>query len=136
MQSTETLKLIENYLKKNPDIPSIYHTQLADKTPRQVRTFVNNFFMNSSALDHFSFEQLIQSPDLWFVGTDIAKERDKWLQEVYPKYDDKQEMTESILVCGKCHQRKVDYYQKQTRGADEPMTCFCHCLNCGARWVQ
>ncbi|RMZ89938.1 hypothetical protein DV736_g2822, partial [Chaetothyriales sp. CBS 134916] len=38
------------------------------------------------------------------------------------------------LECGKCHQRKVSYTQAQTRSADEPMTTFCECLNCGHRW--
>jgi transcription elongation factor S-II len=38
------------------------------------------------------------------------------------------------LKCGKCHQRKVSYTQAQTRSADEPMTTFCECLNCGNRW--
>ncbi|OAP63210.1 transcription elongation factor S-II [Fonsecaea erecta] len=38
------------------------------------------------------------------------------------------------LECGKCHQKKVSYSQAQTRSADEPMTTFCECLNCGNRW--
>lgn len=35
------------------------------------------------------------------------------------------------LQCGKCQQRKVSYSQAQTRSADEPMTTFCECTNCG-----
>ncbi|KAF1986160.1 transcription elongation factor-like protein s-ii [Aulographum hederae CBS 113979] len=38
------------------------------------------------------------------------------------------------LTCGKCHQKKVSYSQAQTRSADEPMTTFCECMNCGNRW--
>jgi len=38
------------------------------------------------------------------------------------------------LKCGKCGQKKVTYTQAQTRSADEPMTTFCTCLNCGNRW--
>lgn len=38
------------------------------------------------------------------------------------------------LTCGKCGQKKVSYTQAQTRSADEPMTTFCECLNCGKRW--
>ena len=38
------------------------------------------------------------------------------------------------LVCGKCKQKKVSYSQAQTRSADEPMTTFCECMNCGNRW--
>lgn len=40
------------------------------------------------------------------------------------------------LQCGKCGQRKVTYTEAQTRSADEPMTLFCTCLNCGKSWRQ
>lgn len=40
------------------------------------------------------------------------------------------------LQCGKCGQRKVTYTEAQTRSADEPMTLFCTCLNCGKSWKQ
>ncbi|KAH7027830.1 transcription factor S-II, central domain-containing protein [Microdochium trichocladiopsis] len=38
------------------------------------------------------------------------------------------------LECGSCKQKKVAYTQAQTRSADEPMTTFCECMNCGKRW--
>lgn len=36
--------------------------------------------------------------------------------------------------CSKCKERKVSYYQLQTRSADEPLTTFCTCEACGNRW--
>lgn len=36
--------------------------------------------------------------------------------------------------CGKCKKKMVSYSQAQTRSADEPMTVFCECTNCGNRW--
>ena len=36
--------------------------------------------------------------------------------------------------CFKCHKRVCTYYELQTRSADEPMTTFVTCLNCGNRW--
>tara|TARA_Y100000817_G_C16846394_1_gene540207 strand:- start:1604 stop:2113 length:510 start_codon:yes stop_codon:yes gene_type:complete len=36
--------------------------------------------------------------------------------------------------CGKCKQNKCTYYQLQTRSADEPMTTYVTCLNCGNNW--
>jgi transcription elongation factor S-II len=36
--------------------------------------------------------------------------------------------------CGKCKEKMVSYSQAQTRSADEPMTTFCECMNCGNRW--
>ncbi|KJZ77447.1 hypothetical protein HIM_03171 [Hirsutella minnesotensis 3608] len=38
------------------------------------------------------------------------------------------------LECGRCKKKKVSYTQAQTRAADEPMTTFCECMNCGHRW--
>ena len=38
------------------------------------------------------------------------------------------------LECGRCKKKKVSYSQAQTRSADEPMTTFCECMNCGNRW--
>lgn len=38
------------------------------------------------------------------------------------------------FTCGKCKEKKVSYYQLQTRSADEPLTTFCTCEACGNRW--
>ncbi|GMH65098.1 hypothetical protein TrST_g3431 [Triparma strigata] len=40
----------------------------------------------------------------------------------------------SLFTCGKCKSIKTESTQKQTRSADEPMTVFVHCKNCGNRW--
>ncbi len=39
-------------------------------------------------------------------------------------------------TCPRCHQSNYDYYQIQTRSADEPMTVFFTCRNCGKQWKQ
>jgi len=41
---------------------------------------------------------------------------------------------EGILQCGKCKSKKTEYYQLQTRSADEPMTTYATCKKCGNRW--
>ena len=39
------------------------------------------------------------------------------------------------LYCSCCHKKSpCEYYQMQTRSADEPMTTFVTCLDCGKRW--
>jgi DNA-directed RNA polymerase subunit M/transcription elongation factor TFIIS len=47
-------------------------------------------------------------------------------------YEEKK--TSSEFKCSKCKQNNCNYYQMQTRSADEPMTTFVTCLDCGKRW--
>jgi len=39
-----------------------------------------------------------------------------------------------LLKCGKCKKNNCTYHQMQTRSADEPMTTFVLCNECGNRW--
>jgi len=38
--------------------------------------------------------------------------------------------------CSQCKKKMCSYYELQTRSADEPMTIFISCLNCGKNWKQ
>lgn len=42
----------------------------------------------------------------------------------------------NLFKCGMCKERKCSFTQAQTRSADEAMTTFVTCLNCGNRWKQ
>jgi transcription elongation factor S-II len=61
------------------------------------------------------------------------------------RLEEKQNLNEAMVAqveksiskefqCGKCKKKMVSYSQAQTRSADEPMTTFCECQNCGNRW--
>lgn len=41
---------------------------------------------------------------------------------------------DGAYTCGKCKSRKTVYASFQIRSADEPMTNFVRCLNCGKSW--
>lgn len=41
-----------------------------------------------------------------------------------------------MFKCGRCGKRETTYYEMQTRSADEPMTIFITCVNCGKKWKQ
>jgi transcription elongation factor S-II len=41
---------------------------------------------------------------------------------------------DGFFTCSRCKSKKTTYYQLQTRSADEPMTTFVSCLNCGKNW--
>ena len=67
-------------------------------------------------------------PERWTELIDRKMNRDK------NKYEENIEAATDRFTCRKCHQKKCTYYQLQTRSADEPMTTFVNCLNCGTRW--
>ena len=50
------------------------------------------------------------------------------------KYDTQIEAATDTFTCRKCKSNKCTYYQMQTRSADEPMTTFVSCIDCGNRW--
>jgi len=58
------------------------------------------------------------------------KKKDMRMEEIKAQEND----YEGILQCRKCKSKKTDYYQLQTRSADEPMTTYATCKNCGLKW--
>ena len=68
------------------------------------------------------------NPKIWKELVDAKIKRDKNLTEV-----DMSAATDEFK-CYKCKKRVCTYYELQTRSADEPMTTFITCLNCGNRW--
>ena len=46
------------------------------------------------------------------------------------------DMATDQFKCNRCNKRQCSYYEMQTRSADEPMTIFIRCLNCGKQWRQ
>lgn len=69
-------------------------------------------------------------PENWKELLDIKMRKDKL------KYELKPEAMTDVFKCRKCGSRSCSYYEIQTRSADEPMTQFINCLNCGNRWRQ
>jgi DNA-directed RNA polymerase subunit M/transcription elongation factor TFIIS len=41
-----------------------------------------------------------------------------------------------MFKCKKCKKSRVKYWEMQTRSADEPMSIFVRCLNCGHNWRE
>ena len=46
------------------------------------------------------------------------------------------EIGEALYTCSKCSQKETIFYQKQTRGADEPMTITVMCTLCNHEWSE
>ena len=86
--------------------------------------------MNPTLIKYIKDNKL--SKDIAFLDVNILNPN-KW--KIID--DNKQEETvesSGLFKCAKCKHRKTTYYSMQTRSADEPMTNFITCLNCGNRW--
>ncbi len=67
-------------------------------------------------------------PERWRVLLDNKMKKDMHVIEEKPAA-----MTNEFR-CGKCKKRECVYQELQVRSADEPMTLFITCLNCGNKW--
>jgi transcription elongation factor S-II len=77
-------------------------------------------------LVNMSYQELF--PENWKELIDEKYRRDKVL------FESKKEAMTDQFQCKRCKSRETCYYEVQTRSADEPMTIFITCLNCGNRW--
>jgi len=68
------------------------------------------------------------SPERWVKLIEAKIKRDK------NKFETNVEAATDTFTCRKCKSNKCTYYQMQTRSADEPMTTFVTCIECGNRW--
>lgn len=82
--------------------------------------------IQTSKLAFMSYSELY--PDKW----------DKLIEDKKLRLENKYfpiiEASTDIFKCRKCKTNKCTYYQLQTRSADEPMTTFVTCIECGNRW--
>jgi DNA-directed RNA polymerase subunit M/transcription elongation factor TFIIS len=77
-------------------------------------------FANTSEMD--------RHPERWGEILKQVAERDKALHS-------KKKTANTQMFCSGCKKKtNCDYYQMQTRSADEPMTTFVTCLECDKRW--
>jgi transcription elongation factor S-II len=68
------------------------------------------------------------NPDKWqeLIDKKIIKDKNK--------FESNLEASTDTFTCRKCKSNKCTFYQQQIRSADEPMTTFVQCLDCGNRW--
>ena len=79
-------------------------------------------------LGHWSSYEL--SPDNWKELRDQQFRREQRILE------GNLAMATDRFRCSRCHKKMCTYYELQTRSADEPMTIFITCVNCGKQWRQ
>lgn len=107
-----SLKLIFNIKKKNNP------TLIKDIYDKKIKEY-EFIYMSEKDINPFKWAEL---------------EEKYGVKEGYDNYADIKD--NDMFNCGKCKSKKVTYYLKQVRSADEPMTCFFTCHNCGKNWKQ
>jgi transcription elongation factor S-II len=84
--------------------------------------------IKSHELAFMSHQEL--NPERWTELIRLKSIRDK------NKYEQNMEAATDSFKCRKCRSTKCTYYELQTRSADEPMTIFITCLDCGTKWKR
>ena len=63
----------------------------------------------------------------------ICKQQQKELERELVKKELEAEI-QGAFQCRKCKSWRTKHFELQTRSADEPMTVYVSCVNCGTRW--
>jgi DNA-directed RNA polymerase subunit M/transcription elongation factor TFIIS len=87
---------------------------------------INNKELKAQLVAFMTHQELC--PKKWTEAIKKKAIRDK------VKFEHKMEATTDTFTCRKCKSTKCSHYLLQTRSADEPMTCYVSCLDCGKRW--
>jgi transcription elongation factor S-II len=69
-------------------------------------------------------------PSKWKESFDLQQIREN------KQLEGNRSMATDQFLCTRCWKRECTYYEMQTRSADEPMTIFITCINCGKHWRQ
>lgn len=97
------------------------------KNNRLVQRFEDKEFTLDELAAKNSYELY---PEVWKELSDRLIMREQKLLE------GNKGMATDQFKCHGCGKRECTFYELQTRSADEPMTIFITCVNCGKRWKQ
>tara|TARA_Y100000741_G_scaffold362474_1_gene348315 strand:- start:1454 stop:1960 length:507 start_codon:yes stop_codon:yes gene_type:complete len=147
--------ILDNIKMSNNLEKSIFNSTLQDATNKKIiKKWENQYFVEiyvaklRSVYTNLANKQLVENikngtfkaheigfmthiemrPELWKQLLEEKKKRDD------TKFSGNITATTDNFTCRKCKSQKCSYYQLQTRSADEPMTTYVDCLNCGNRW--
>lgn len=120
VKSWDNPYFVEIYLNR---IKSIYYNLVNNQS---LITQIQEGTIKSKNVAFMTHQEL--NPDKWDELIKKKIERDRLA------YDTQIEAATDTFRCRKCKSNKCTYYQMQTRSADEPMTTFVSCIECGNRW--
>jgi len=125
--------IVKNW--KNPKFKSLYVSKARSVVSNLggLDTYVGNMRLLVRLLEkEFECKDLAYMkpenvfPEVWKSVIDMKLLRDQ--------YCEKPEAMTDQYKCGRCKKRECVYQEIQLRSADEPMSLFITCLNCGNRW--
>lgn len=93
----------------------------------------NTIFQNLKRFPNFRNRVISQKLSKTLGEMHFAEMQDNYVEQISCIENDDNNV-DGMFRCSKCNKRKTTYYSVQTRSADEPMTNFITCLNCGNRW--
>lgn len=117
----------ESYRQRVRAVLCNIHPKSPVNNPRLLSRVLEGEFTLSCIPTLTSYEMY---PENWFELKDKLVQREQKILE-----GNKSRATDQFK-CRRCHKRECTYYELQTRSADEPMTIFITCLNCGKEWRQ
>lgn len=105
--------------------PNSYAFSANDTDEHRRRVLVNVV----SRKPGWDFDSIYQA-----IPWDFFPEKYDEIRESFRMKGKDKPLVEGFFTCGKCKKNYTEFFQLQTRSADEPMTTFVSCLICGNRW--
>ena len=154
-------KIIDNEKHSNNLEKGIYNYSLKESTNRKVvkkwdnpyfvqiytdrlRSILTNLASTNQSTPTTLVEQIRSEkikPHIVAFMTHQEMKSEKWemliqakLKRDKVKYENTIKASTDLFTCKKCKSKNCTYYQQQVRSADEPMTTFVSCIDCGKQW--
>ncbi len=133
-------------VKKTNIVPDWKNPQFLNYYVRKVRHISinlnpNTYIENKNLYERYRSGECSLDEIIQLTETELFPERNRDLAE--KMFQREQRLLEGNRAaatdqfrCPRCSKRECTYYELQTRSADEPMTIFIQCVNCGKRWTQ
>ena len=115
------------YLNKAKSIISNMCTQYGVNNT-QLRDFIDKKKINLLEIANLSYAEL------WPENWQSIKDEKMKIEQM--RKDAIKASATDIFKCPRCKKCNCTYFELQTRSADEPMTIFITCLECGLKWKQ